>query len=223
MKSIKSGVVAFFFAMSTFAQNDIPTFKVNTTSALVWDGDSPQNAASSTVWDPLTGRKIHKLSSGGVEVSSIIGFERVSSSRAGSLLNYTTTIANNTDSVLSVQYGGARIDGQVALPLWVALTNKGFKKRDRKEIWELRKMHCFKTGFSSNENFFSANELSKIFTVRPGTAMTVSAVTLDPTNSSVLCSVDGCHIKGTIRYYISVGEKDYVFIWPGHSVVYCGE
>ena len=189
----------------------------------MWDKDSLDNTSSSVIWDPLTGREIHKLRSGGVEVSSLVGFESVGLNKAGKLLNYTTTIANNTGSELSVRYGGASVDGQAALPLWVALTNKGFKKRDRKEIWELSKMHCFRTGFASKENFFSAPALSKVFKVRPNTAMTFSSVTKDSRSSSVRCSVDGCHITGTIRYYITIDSKDYVFVWPGRSVVYCGE
>jgi hypothetical protein len=105
----------------------------------------------------------------------------------------------------------------------VVLTNKSVKKRDRKDTWEVSKMYCFKTGFASSENVFSARTLSKIFTVRPKTAMTISSVTMDTRNPSALCSVDGCHIMGTIRYYITVNRKDYVFVWPGQSVVYCGE
>jgi hypothetical protein len=223
MKSLKLVGMALSFAMSTFAQNKTPTFKVNTTSALVWDNAFPNNPSVSTVWDPLTGREIHKLSSGGVEVSSIVGYEKVALTKAGSFLNYTTTIANNTDSDVSVQYGGASVDGHAAPLLWVAPTNRGFKKRDRKEIWELCKMYCFETGFSSNKNYFSAHELSKIFKLRPRTALTISSVTMDPGHASLLCSVDGCHIKGTIRYYITVNRKDYVFVWPGRSVVYCGK
>ena len=223
MKTVKLVAMAFLFATSTFAQNNVPTFRVNAASALVWNSDSPENVSSSLVWDPLTGREIHRLSSGGVEVSSMVGFERVSLSKAGSLLNYTTTIANNTDSDVSVQYGGASVDGRAAPPLWVGPTNKGFKKRDRKEFWELSKMYCFKGGFSSKENYFSAHEPSKIFTIPPGTAITISSVTTDPRHSALLCSVDGCHVTGTIRYYITVNRKDYVFVWPGHSVVYCGE
>lgn len=223
MKWIRRIAIGVVFTISMLAQDSLPTFKVNAESALVWDKDSPESAHSFVIWDPLTGNEIHKLSAGGVEVSSLMGYERVSSSKAGKLLNYTTTIANNTDSDLSVRYGGASVDRHAALPLWVAVNNKKFKKRDRPEIWELSKMHCFKSGFASSENFFSSHTIGKVFTVRPQTAMTISSVMMDPRSSSVLCSVDGCHIKGTIRYYITVNRKDYVFVWPGHSVIYCGE
>lgn len=222
MKSATPIIMAFIFAIGTFAQDNVQAFKVTTRSALVWDKSSLDNS-SSIIWDPLTGREIHKLSSSGVEVSSVVGYERVSLSKAGKLLNYTTTIANNTDSDLSVQYGGASVDEHAALPLWIALTNKGFSRRDRKAIWELSKMSCFKTGFTSNEHFFSAHALARTFTVHPKTAMTITSVTMDPRSSSTLCSMDGCHITGTIRYYITVNRRDYVFVWPGRSVVYCGE
>ena len=213
----------FVFALSTYAQDDVPAFKVEARSALVWDKDIPESAASSTVVDPLTGNEIHKLSSGEIEVSSRIGFERIRSGETGKLLNYTTTIANNTDSDISVQYGGASVDGRVAMPLWVAVTNEGLNKRDRKNVWDLSKMHCFKTGFASSENVFSAHTPSKTFTVRAQSAMTISSVSKDPRSSSVQCSLDGCHIIGTIRYYVTVNRRDYVFVWPGRSVVYCGE
>jgi hypothetical protein len=224
MKRKSPVTLAFFvFALSTFAQNDMPTLKVEAKSALVWDKGFPESTASSVVWDPLTGNEIHKLSSAGIEASSRVGYERVGPGEAGELLNYTTIIANNTDSVLSVQYGGASVDGHVAMPLSVVLTNKGLRKRDRKTLWDLTKMHCFNTGFASRENWFSADAPARTFTVRAQTAMTISWVSKDPRRYSVRCSLDGCHVTGTVRYYIRVNDRDYVFVWPGESVVYCGE
>src|SRR5690348_13633470 len=204
MKSVTFIVIALVFRIAGFAQDEIPTFKVNTKSAVVWDTDTNNDSGASIVVDPLTGNEIHRSSSGGVEVSSILGYERVALNKAGKLINYTTTVANNTDSDVSVEYGGARVDGRAAVPLRIALTNKTFHKRDRKAIWELSKMHCFNTGFASNSNFFSADALSRVFTVRPKTALTISSVTTDPSNFPLLCSLDGCHIKATIRYYIRV-------------------
>jgi hypothetical protein len=223
MKWAKLLTMGVPLTLSALGQSDIPTFKASARSAIVWDNDSPANASSTVIWDPLTGRELHRLSSGGVEITSLVGYERVSLSKEGTLLTYTTTITNNTASELSVQYGGASADGHTAIPLWVAPTSKGLGKSDRKKVWELSKMYCFKTGFSSNDNFFSAHTLSKILTVHPRTTLTVSSVTLDPRHSSLLCSMDGCHITGTIRYYITVNHRDYVFVWPGRSVVYCGE
>ena len=209
-------------AIGAFAQNEGPTFKVTTTSAFVWGDNSPESATSSVIWDPRTGDSIHRLSHAGIEVSSRIGYERVSSSQEGKLLNYTTTIANNTNADLSVEYGGASVDGHVALPLSVALPAKGLSKRDQKNVWALNKMSCFKNGFASTESFFSA-DTSKIFTVRSKTSLTISSVTKDPRSSPLLCSMDGCQVTGTIRYYITVNRRDYVFVWPGRAVVYCGE
>ena len=223
MKRIPLIVLALFAsAVHTFAQNDIPTFKAEAKSALVWDANFPGSGRSSIVWDPLTGNEIHKLSSAGIEVSSRVGYERVSLSEAGEFLNYTTTIANNTDSDISVQYGGASADGRAATPLWLARTSKDVKKRDRKKVWELGRMHCFKTGFASSENVFSANTPSKAFTVHAQTAMTISSVSKDPRPYSIRCTLVGCHVTGTVRYFITVNKKDYVFIWSGDSVVYCG-
>jgi hypothetical protein len=34
--------------------------------------------------------------------------------------------------------------------------------------------------------------------------------------------LDACYVKGTVRYYITVKGTDYVFVWPGYSVAYCG-
>lgn len=189
----------------------------------MWGEDAREGATSSTIVDPRTGNSIHKLSYAGIEVSSQMGYERVSLSEADKLLNYTTTIANNTGSDLSVRYGGASVDGRTALPLWLTHSNKGLNKRDRKDIWELNKMYCFQTGFASSENFFSANASSRIFTVRPKTAMTISSVTKYPRSSHAQCSVDGCHVTGTIRYYVRVNNRDFVFAWAGRAVVYCGE
>src|ERR1700756_1139428 len=83
------GLAFVALVLSTFAQNDVPTFKAEAKSALVWNKDFPESATSSIIWDPLTGNEIHKLSSGGIEVSSRIGFESVSSGNVGKLLLYT--------------------------------------------------------------------------------------------------------------------------------------
>src|SRR5271167_2300263 len=100
-----------------FAQNGTPTFTAGAASAFVWgEGDDP-GAVSSSVRDPVTGNAIHKLSYAGIEVSSRTGYERIGLGEVGELLNFTTTIVNNTESELSVRQGGASVDGHVALPL----------------------------------------------------------------------------------------------------------
>jgi hypothetical protein len=217
-------IVALAFlslTQSTSAQNNIPTYKVESKSALVWDENSLESTASS-IRDPLSGNEIHRLSYDGIEVSSRVGYERVSPSKEDRLINYTTTVANNTDSDATVQYGGVSVDGNMALPLRVAADSKGLSKRGRRDTWDLTKMHCFQTGFASRESVFSSAS-TQIFTVRPKTSITISFVTKDPRTSAVLCSMDGCHLKGKVRYYVTVNLRDYVFVWPGRSVVYCGK
>ena len=129
--------------LSTSAQDNIPTFKTETRSSLVWDEAVLNDDAISTIRDPLTGNEIHKLSYGGIEVSSRLGYERVSPETAGKLLNYMTTIANNTDADVSVRYGGASVDGRIASPLEVAPTTSGLSKNERKVLWDIGKMLCF--------------------------------------------------------------------------------
>ena len=206
----------------TFAQDDLPTFKVEAASAFVWGEDSPSGVRSSTIQDPVTGNAIHKMSHAGIDVSSRAGFENIGSGAAGELLNCTTTIVNNTESALSVHHGGVRVDGHAALALAVAPTNKGLKKRERKQVWELRKMSCFSSGFLSAEHFFSPDS-SRIFTVAPQTALTVSLVTQDPRGYPFRCSMDGCFPTGTMRFHVTINATDYVFVWPGRSSVNCGK
>jgi hypothetical protein len=169
---------------------------------------------------------MHTLSYAGVEVSSRIGFERVSTTEVGTFLNYTTTIVNSTDSTLSVRYGGISVDGHPTSPLWVVPVGKKLNKKERKskpDVVELGKIHCFTSGFLSSDNFFSANASSQVLTVAPRTALTVSSVIRDPRSyHSVRCSVEGCYPTRTIRYYVRVDNKDFVFVWPGRSAVYCG-
>jgi len=215
-------LIYLLLTLSTSAQDNIPTFKTQTKSALIWDENAPAHDAASTLHDPLTGNEIHKLSYGGIEVSSRLGYEKVSPDQAGKLLNYVTTVANNSESNVSVRYGGASVDGHVTLPLAINPARDP-SSRDRKEIWDLNKLSCFKTRFAPSDALFTAASSPQVFTVRPKTAVTISFVTKDPRESPVLCSIDGCHVKGTVRYYVTVDHRDYVFVWSGRSVVYCGD
>jgi hypothetical protein len=210
------------FTPLTFAQEDVRTFKTETTNAFVWGEDSRPGAVSSSIRDPVTGHAIHMLRHAGIEVSSQAGFERVGSGQAGKLMNFATTIVNTTQSAVSVRFGGASVEGHVVLPLSVVRTKKGLKKRERKEVWELPSMHCFSSGFLPKEEFFSPTASSTAFTVTPNHALTVSFVTLDPRYSSILCSVEGCYPKGTMRFSVTINATDFVFIWPGRSMFYCG-
>jgi hypothetical protein len=214
--------VLAFIALS-FAQDDVPTFHTQAASALVWGDDNSIGAVSSNVLDPVTGNSFHKLSHGGIDVSSRLGFERISMSEAGELLNFTTTIVNNTRSDLSVRYGGSSVDGHVPTPLAVVLSSKGLNKKKRKEVLEAAKMNCFSSGFLSRQNFFTAGPLSQTFTVAPRSALTVSFVARDPRYYSMRCSIEGCRPTGTMRFAVTVNTTDFVFVWPGRSAVYCGK
>ena len=215
-------LVVLALTLLTFAQSELPTFRTEATNALVWGEDNRSGAVSSSIRDPVTGHAIHKLNHAGVEVSSRVGFERVGSGEAVELLSFATTIVNTTESEVSVRLGGASVEGHVALPLSVVLTKKGLNKRKRKEVWELASMHCFSSGFLPKEEFFSPNASSMAFTVTPNQALTVSFVTKDPRYSSLSCSVEGCYPKGTMRFSVTVNATDFVFIWPGRTMVYCG-
>ena len=215
-------LAVFAFASPVLGQE----IKAEVVSAFVWGEDSPFGAISSIIRDPLTGDAIHTLRYGPIEVSSRIGFERVSPDEVGTYLNYTTTIVNGSDATLSVRYGGIIIDGRaVSLP-WVILPDKKLNKRERKNktnVVEPDKMRCFTSGFLSHDHLFSADGSSQTLNVYPRTALTVSSVVRDPRSYPLRCSVEGCHPVGTIRYYLTVNGEDYVFVWPGRSAIYCGK
>jgi hypothetical protein len=220
-------LAVFAFTPGVFGQDDGPAIRSEAMSAFVWGQDSPSGAISSTMQDPRTGNAIHAMSYDGIEVSSRMGFERVGPNEVGIYLNYTATIVNGTDSTLSVRYGGISVDGHAASPVWVVPADKKLSKKERKskpDAVELGKIHCLTSGFLPSDNLFSANVSSRVLTVVPRTALTVSSVIRDPRNyHSVLCSVEGCFPTGTIRYYLTVNTRDYVFVWPGRSAVYCGK
>jgi hypothetical protein len=218
--AVMLAVLAFRFP--AFSQNDSPIFRAEAVSAFVWGEDNGSGAVSSSIRDPVTSHAIHKLSYGRIEVSSRAGFESISGGEVGELLSFTTTIINNTESDLSVRQGGASVDGQVALPLSVVRTNKRLNKKERKQVWELKRMHCFSSGFLPDADFFQFNPSPRVFTVTPKTALTVSFVTKDPRYYPILCSVQGCYPKGTIRFSVTVNAADFVFSWPGRAVVNCG-
>jgi hypothetical protein len=204
------------------AQSDIPVIRTETASAFVWGEDNNPGTVSSSVRDPLTGNAIYKLRHGGVEISSQAGFEKIRSGQAGELLNFTATIANNTDTALRVRHGGASVDGRSVLPLVVVPSTKGLNKKERTQVWELATMNCFSSGFLPNEVFLSPNASSKVSIVAPKSALTVSFVIKDPRSYSVLCSMGGCYPKGTIRFSVTVNSTDFIFVWPGRAMVYCG-
>jgi hypothetical protein len=207
----------------TCAQDHEPIYKAEAASAFVWGEDTSPGTVSTSARDPITDNVMHKLDHGGIEVSSRAGFDRVGLGQSGELLIFTATIVNNTEDELFVRQGGASIDGRVSLPLPVVLTKKGLSKREGKQVWELPRMKCFLNGFLPNEAFLSPNAASKALTVIPKGTLTVSFVARDPRHYSVLCSVDGCYPKGTIRFFVTVNTTDFVFTWPGRAMVCCGK
>lgn len=215
-------LVFLVLTLHAFAQDDPPTFKAKATSAFVWEEDGPSGATSSIVRDPLTETVIHRLSHGGIEVSSRAGFERIETGEVGEVVTFTTTIVNNTESELSVRPGGASFDGHLAWPLSIVVSKKGLSEKERKNSRELARMHCFAVGSYSIQYFFSPNSSSNAFIVNAKRALTVSFVTKDPRNYSILCSPEGCYPKGSIRFSVTVNATDFVFIWPGRDVVDCG-
>ena len=216
----------FTFTVGTVGQDPLPTFKAETRSAFVWGEDAPEGAVSSTIPDKLTGNEIHTLRYAGIQVTSQMGFEKVGSGEAGGFLGYTTTIINDTNSRISVRYGGISIDGRLAPPLSIVSQTKKVDKKKleaRKEMVELQKLYCLTSGFLSSDNLFSANASAEAFEVAPGSAMTVSSVIRDPRHYSIRCSTQGCYPTGTMRYSVIVKGQGYIFVWPGRSLVYCGQ
>lgn len=215
--------LVLLFAIPSLAQDDATNFKVEVNSAFVWGNDTRGGAVSSTVQDPLTGLPLRRLSHGGVEVTSRMGFERVGEGRVGEFLEYATTVVNDTPASIRVQYGGLSVDGHSATPPIVNTRKKNVTNaEDPGKFVDLASLFCFTTGFLASETIFSARNLSESLSVRPGAALTVSSLVKDPRNYSVRCSIAGCYPTGTIRYYLRIGGHDFVFIWPGTSVAYCG-
>lgn len=218
----------FVLALLMIGQESQPNIKVESLSAFVWGEDVSSGAVSSSIRDPLTGNAIHKLNYGGIEVSSRLGFESIGTDEGGTFLNYTTTIVNSTESMLSVKFGGISVDGHVAKPLSLVPSGrkrgKNASKSKADDDVAPEEMHCVVSGFLPTDNLFSANDSSQNRTVAPRAAITVSSVIRDPRDHYWLrCSVDGCYPTGIIRYYLTVDGRDYVFVWPGRSANYCGK
>ena len=135
MQPVSIFVLVLAFIPSLFGQDGMPAIKAEVKSAFVWGEDSGSGAVSSTIQDPLTGNTIRRLSYAGIEVSSRMGFERVSTYQVGIFLNQTTTIVNSTAARLSVRYGGISVDGRTASPLRVVSPGQKLNKRERKKMW----------------------------------------------------------------------------------------
>jgi hypothetical protein len=176
---------------------------------------------SGSIQDPLTGNEIRKISHGGIDVSSQARFELASLGQSGELVSFTTTIINSTNSDLSVTQAGASVDGYIALPFPVDLTAKRFKGRNQGR--EKGALNCLTGGVPSGEILSSPKASSETVVANPGRSITISFVTKDPRNYSILCSVDGCYPKGAIRFFVTVNSTDFIFVWAGRTMAYCGK
>lgn len=210
-------------ALSAFAQSEVATFKSEVRNTFIWGEDAPDGAESSSIKDPLTGSEILTLKHGGVEVSSRMGFQQLDG-QVGELIAYTSTIVNETSATLAVQNGGVTIDGRIVPQLTVVTSHERIKRQLQKHIdaIETSRLSCFSKGFLASDNFFPHLEETLTLIVQPHTSLTVSSVIRDLRHYSLLCSVDGCFPKGTVRYSIHVGSHEYIFKWPGPSLVDCG-
>jgi len=216
---------ALMFNCRANPQEDIPKFTVEVRNTFIWGEDVPAGAISSSVKEPLTGAEILTLKHGGIAVTSRMGFEKLRPEDVTEFIVYSSTIINNTNSELTVEGGGIAIEGHLSSPLSI---NSGIKhaKRNRnsktKDSVDIRNLHCFESGSLSGENFFPTQQSSSTMLVKPQSSLTVSAVVRDPRHYPLLCTVEGCFPKGTIRYSIHVGRHEYIFSWNGHSLMNCG-
>lgn len=210
-------------ALSAFAQSEGTTFRSEVRNTFIWGEDAPDGAESSSIKDPLTGSEILTLKHAGVEVTSRMGFQKLDA-QVGELLAYTSTIVNETSAALAVQNGGVAIDGRIVPQLTVVTSHDHLKRQLQKRIdaIETSRLSCFSRGFLASDNFFPHLEGMLPLIVQPHTSLTVSSVIRDLRHYSLLCSVDGCFPKGTIRYSIRVGSHEYIFKWPGSSLANCG-
>lgn len=218
-------LITLVVTLPAFGQGDVVTFRTEARNTFVWGSDAAGGAISSTIRDPLTGSEVLKLRHAGIEVSSRMGFEKLRSEDVGELIAYTTTIVNSTHAKVFVEYGGVAVDGHIVLPLFTISAGKQLTKKQLQanaNIVDVRKLYCFASGFLSSENFFPANQPSLELTVDPQRSLTVSSVIRDPRHYPIRCSVEGCLPTGTVRYSIRVGGHDYIFSWPGRSLVNCG-
>lgn len=221
MRTARVVTVWALFLLCSFAQEDAPTFKTQARSAFVWGEDGPSGAISSRLIDPLTGNEILKLRHAGIEISSRMGFEKLNREQSWEFIAYTSTIVNNTQERVSVKYGEITVDGRIVSPL--SISDRHYRHRqNKKESVKIATLYCFSSGFLSQENFLTVDDQLSGLTVEPRSSLTVSSIFRDPRHYSILCSVDGCLPKGVIRYSIHVGAHDYIFVWPGRSLVECG-
>jgi hypothetical protein len=213
----------FALTLLTSAQGNVPIFKAQATSAFVWGEDNLRGAVSGSIQDPLTGNEIRNISHGGIEVSSQARFELASLGQSGELVSFTTTIINRTNSELSVLHAGASVDGYIASSFPVDLAAKEFSKKSHNQAREIASLNCLTGGSLTSEIPVPSKVSSEAVVIGPGKTVTTSFVTKDPRNYSILCSVEGCYPKGAIRFFVTVNSTDFVFVWAGRDIAYCGK
>jgi hypothetical protein len=229
---IAAGLLGSALLCAASAQ-DVPTFKTESESAFVWGEDRRDGAESSTVTDPLTGNKMYKLTFRGIEVSTRIGWQKYSEFEGPYMLASTTTVTNSTDDQISVRYGGTNINGHVAALVFSSSNKKLYPRKERQFVWEISKMKCFTTGYLSSERMFNevndesgvqrtSPSLSSVeVAIAPKRGVSLSSVVLFPETRTV-CS-DGCYPEViSIRQWVRVRGKDFVFVWP-NLPPFCGE
>lgn len=212
------------FALAVFGQEK-PPLTIEVRSAFVWGEDSAQGVTSSIIEDPLTGNSIPKLSYDRIEVSTRMGFERLGIARVGMLLGITATVINGTESDITVNGGGISINGHAESLVSLISGDKRVKVRDAnndEKAVHLEQIGCFKSGFLSSNNLFGP-EQSQVLSVSAKSSLAVTAVVKSESAYSVRCSIEGCYPTGTMRYYITVKNHDYVFEMPGRSATQCGK
>lgn len=217
--------LALILSLRAFCQTSVPTFKTEVRNTFIWGDDAPAGAISSSLKDPLTGAEILKLTHNHIEVSSRMGFEKLRPEDTTEFIAYFTTIANNTESELTVEQGEFAVDGRLVAPLSVGSNIKRVKKKPSHDATEVdtRNLHCLNNDRPAGKGATSLHQASLVVTVPPQSSSTVSAVVRDPRPYPLLCSTDGCFPKGTFRYSIRVGGHEYIFTWDGHSVINCGK
>ncbi len=224
MKLVMCVCFALVFSWRANSQVDVPKFTVNVRNTFIWGEDAPSGAISSVIRDPLTGVELRRLKHNGVEVTSRIGFEKLHPEDAAVLIVYSSTIVNNTEMELAVKAGGVAVDGHLVSPMSKESSSSGVKQRRpscEKDVVDVRNLHCLGSGYLSIDTFSRPQGMSSTI-VESQSSLTLSEIVRDPRHYPLLCSVGGCHPKGTIRYSIRVGGNEYMFAWEGASVANCG-
>ena len=105
----------------------------------------------------------------------------------------------------------------------LTLPRKNSARKASNQAREIASLNCLTGGFPSSELLSYPKAPSEALVVGLGKTVTASFVTKDPRNYSILCSVEGCYPKGAIRFFVTVNSTDFVFVWAGRDIAYCGK